>query len=69
MSEIQEIDVFIQPDGTVKLQVRGAKGPQCLDLTRGLEELLGGRITERVHTEEFDEATQEQEERLHQRAG
>jgi Protein of unknown function (DUF2997) len=60
MSEIQEIDVFVAPDGTVKLEVRGAKGKKCLDLTRDIEELLGGDIAERIHTDEFDQAEEEQ---------
>lgn len=53
--EIQEIDVFVQPDGTVKLEVRGVKGPQCLDLTAGLERLLGGQVLSREKTPEFDQ--------------
>ena len=61
MSEIQEIDVFVKPDGTVKVEVRGVKGGKCLELTADLEELLGGRITERIRTDEFDQAEQEQE--------
>lgn len=68
MSEIQEVDVFIQPDGTVKLQVRGAKGPQCLDLTQGIEKLLGGDVTERILCDEFHEAAQELEHRVDQRS-
>ena len=61
MSEIQEIDVFVMPDGTVKVEVRGVKGKKCLDITKGIEELLGGQIVKREHTHEFDEAEQEQE--------
>ncbi|MFH0822569.1 MAG: DUF2997 domain-containing protein [Pseudomonadota bacterium] len=53
MSEIQEIDVFVAKDGTVKIEVRGVKGKKCLDLTEGVETLLGGRITDRTHTDEF----------------
>ena len=30
--ELQEIDVFIEKDGQVRLEIRGAKGTQCLDL-------------------------------------
>ena len=62
MSEIQEIDVFVKPDGTVKVEVRGVKGGKCLELTEDLENLLGGQITERIHTDEFEQAEQEQEE-------
>ena len=69
MNEIQEIDVFIDPDGTVKVEVRGAKGRKCLDLTKGIEDALGGQIVERVHTDEFHEAEQQdtQGDRLEQR--
>lgn len=68
MSEIQEIDVFVKPDGTVRIEVRGAKGSKCLDLTAGLEELLGGKILERLHTDEFDlqEDVQHEEDRREQ---
>jgi len=62
MSEIQEIDVFINPDGTVKLEVRGVKGAKCLDITKGLENLLGGQVVEQVKTDEFEQAEQEQTE-------
>jgi hypothetical protein len=58
MSEIQEIDVFVRPDGTVKIEVRGVKGEQCLPLTAALEALLGGTVVERVHTDEFHEVPQ-----------
>ncbi len=61
MSEIQEIDVYVKPDGTVKVEVRGVKGGKCLELTEDLEKLLGGRITERIHTDEFDQADQDQQ--------
>ena len=52
--EIQEVDVFVAPDGTVKLQVRGVQGGGCLSLTEGLEKLLGGEITSREMTPEAD---------------
>ena len=52
--EIQEVDVFVAPDGTVKLQVRGVQGGSCLSLTEGLEKLLGGEITSREMTPEAD---------------
>ena len=60
MSEIQEIDVFVNTDGTVKVEVRGVKGQKCLALTAKLEELLGGSIVERIHTDEFQQSEQEQ---------
>jgi len=59
MSEIQEIDIFVNPDGTVKFEVRGVKGRKCLDITKSVEEALGGSVTERVHTDAFYEEEQE----------
>jgi hypothetical protein len=71
MSGIEEIDVFINPDGTVKFEVRGVKGAKCLDVTKRLEELLGNQVVERTHTGEYDEAEQEvtRDDRLRQRGG
>lgn len=59
MTEIQEIDVFVKPDGTVQVEVRGVKGPKCLALTEELENLLGASITERLYSDEFDMTEQE----------
>ncbi|MCT0198264.1 DUF2997 domain-containing protein [Synechococcus sp. CS-1325] len=52
--EIQEVDVFVAPDGTVQLQVRGVMGGNCLSLSKGLEQLLGGEISSREMTPEAD---------------
>ncbi len=58
--ELQEIDVFIEKDGQVKIEIRGVKGMSCLDLTKDLEAVLGDRIAEREMTPEADEVGQEQ---------
>jgi hypothetical protein len=49
---LQEIEVTIDQNGQVQVRVRGAKGDQCLDLTRGLEEALGGEVILREMTPE-----------------
>jgi hypothetical protein len=54
--DLQEIDVFIDPDGQVRIEVRGVKGTSCLDLTRELEEALGGQVHEREMTPEAHQA-------------
>lgn len=59
MGEIQEIDVYIQDDGSVRIEVRGVKGAKCLDITDRIEELLGGDIMARELTDEYHERTQE----------
>lgn len=58
--ELQEIDVFIEQDGRVRIEVRGAKGLACLDLTKDLEAALGGRIEAREMTSEALETAPEQ---------
>ncbi len=60
MSEIQEIDVIVAPDGTVRLEVRGAQGKKCLALTEEVEKLLGGAVVERVFTDEYEQEEVEQ---------
>jgi hypothetical protein len=50
--EIQEIEVVIEKDGQVRLEVRGAPGTQCLELTKDLEAALGGQILSREMTSE-----------------
>ena len=58
--ELQEIDVFIAPDGQVRLEVRGASGTQCLALTKELEASLGAQITNREMTPEANDSSAEQ---------
>ena len=58
MNELQEIDVYISPNGTIKVEIRGAKGKKCLSLTKEMEGLLGGQILDRTLTDEYN---QEQE--------
>jgi len=50
--DIEEIEVFIEKDGKVRIEVRGVKGRGCLDLTRGLEAALRGSIESREMTHE-----------------
>jgi hypothetical protein len=51
----QELEIRIDPEGKVNLKVIGIQGPDCVDVTRGLEEALGA-LEERVHTEEYYQA-------------
>ena len=45
--EIQEIEVTIDNKGNVKIHVQGVQGDKCLEITKPLEEALGGDITSR----------------------
>lgn len=50
--EMQELEIVIDRDGQVAISVKGARGSECLDLTRALEAQLGD-LVERTHTAEF----------------
>ena len=56
---LQEIDVFIDKNGQVRLEVRGVKGESCLDVTRELEKALGGEIAAREMTAEAKETSEQ----------
>ncbi len=58
--KLEEIDVTIDSDGRVHIEVHGAKGNECLDLTRPLEEALGGQVEERRMTPEAYEQEENQ---------
>lgn len=67
--EMQEIDVFIDNSGEVRVEVRGVKGPACLDITKQLEAALGGQVASREMTPEAQEVHQSQAEQQWQRGG
>jgi hypothetical protein len=52
---IEEVEVFITPEGEVKYEVRGVKGKRCLDITQELDRDLGGQIISREETSEMSE--------------
>jgi hypothetical protein len=58
--ELQEIEVFIDKNGQVRIEVHGVKGMSCLDLTEDLEAALGGEVESREMTHEAYETVQEQ---------
>jgi hypothetical protein len=57
---IEELEVFIAPDGQVGYEVRGVKGRRCLDVTKELDNDLGGQVLSRQDTWEMHEAAPEQ---------
>jgi hypothetical protein len=61
MASKNELDITINEDGSVDISVNGAKGKDCLDLTKFLEDELGV-VSQRTHTSEYyqEEVTQEE---------
>lgn len=52
---MRKIKVTLKPDGTQRVEVEGASGPECLDLTRELERRLGRAEGERTLKPEYHE--------------
>jgi len=67
--EIEEVEVVIDKDGKVRIEVRGVKGPACLDITKGLEAALGGKVESREMTPEALECPRIEEERIRRQGG
>lgn len=67
--DLQEVEVFIDRDGQVRVEVRGVKGMSCLDVTKALEEALGGRVADRELTPEAYETPAANERQQQRGAG
>ena len=57
---MEEVEVTIQPDGSVQVKVSGVKGSGCRNITAPLEDLLGGQIVERELSEEYYQSEENQ---------
>ncbi|HPH96006.1 MAG TPA: DUF2997 domain-containing protein [Anaerolineaceae bacterium] len=65
--EIQEVEIIIGKNGEVQVHVTGVKGQACLEITRGLEEALGGQVLNREMTAEALEQPEEVQNQLYNR--
>jgi hypothetical protein len=63
--DVQEVEVFIDENGRVRIEVHGVQGTKCLDLTKDLEQALGGEVESREMTAEAYAPVQEEVERRH----
>lgn len=62
---MEEIQIEIDQQGNVKIEVSGAPGGKCLDLTKNMEQLLGGQISQREFSREYYiKETVDQEEKI-----
>jgi len=53
MTEIQQLEISIGADGTVRLQVQGISGPRCIALTEDVERVLGNQVMERILSDQY----------------
>ena len=56
-----QLNATIQPDGSVSIEVSGVTGTACTELTRQLEEALGGEITDRVFRDSYYQQSDDQQ--------
>jgi len=64
---MKKIKITLHKDGTQKIEVLGACGAECVELTRELEQRLGRPLGERELKPEYHEAESEAEpEREHE---
>lgn len=52
---MHELDITIDPQGRVKVHVKGAKGKKCLEYVELFQEILGGEVKEKQLTSEYYE--------------
>ena len=52
--ECHEFDIEIKPDGEVKIHVKGAKGPLCLEYAKLFEKILGSSGTRELTGEYYE---------------
>ncbi|HPY78040.1 MAG TPA: DUF2997 domain-containing protein [Anaerohalosphaeraceae bacterium] len=58
---MKKIKITLHKDGTQKIEVLGAVGESCLELTRALEQRMGTSIGQRELKPEYHQTETEQE--------
>lgn len=53
----KEIEITIAPDGSVHIETMGVKGKSCLELTKFLEEALGGELKRELKPDYYEPDT------------
>ena len=67
MAEKEEFEIVIGPDGKISIDVKGAKGKSCIELTEFLEQALG-EVTDRQMKPEYYTQETKQEQKRQQRS-
>lgn len=65
---MEEIKVTIDAAGNVKVTVFGVKGGKCLELTKELEQLLGGEVDREFTSEYYAAVDVEQQQKVKDKA-
>lgn len=54
MADKQEIEIIISPDGEVKLEVKGIKGPACLPQLKQVADQIGKTKSQNFTAEYYE---------------
>ncbi len=61
MAKKEELEITIGPDGTVNVLVKCGPGMKCVELSKFLEESLGGEVVDRQFTGDYYAQTESTE--------
>jgi len=61
MAKKEELEITIAPDGTVNVLVKCGPGVKCVELSKFLEESLGGEVLDRQFTGDYYAQTESTE--------
>ena len=53
MAKKEELEITIAPDGTVNVLVKCGPGTKCVELSKFLEDALGGEVLDRHFTGDY----------------
>ncbi len=60
MATKHEIEIFISPDGQVKLDIKGVKGPSCMASLKALADQVGIVTSQELKSEYYETETGQQ---------
>lgn len=64
MASSHEIEIVIAPDGSIKLDIKGMKGPVCAPIIGRLAQGVGEVVEERNKPEFYQQAQAQQQKKL-----
>jgi hypothetical protein len=64
---MEQIDVIITEDGKIQVSVKGVKGKKCVEATKFIEEISGGKVLRQEKTREYNEREDDQRAHIRRR--
>lgn len=55
MAEKHDLEIIITPDGQIKMEVKGMKGPACLSTLKSMADKLGVIKSEELRSEYYEQ--------------